>query len=176
MKNIHQLKPTKSDLLKYTYNYQEDLTDKLDKTTSIFNQEIINEIVLWKVNRYAKIDKETINLINAIDQDSKLLDKAKTEEILTKLLKIKGIRLPMASTILRFKNPNVYQIIDQRVHRIIYGRQLKLSTSVQKSIVQYLNYITELRKVATSYDIPFNESDRVLYEYDKKVNLENIKY
>lgn len=43
------------------------------------------------------------------------------EEILRKLLMTPGIRLPMASTILRFKNPNVYQIIDQRAYRFLTG-------------------------------------------------------
>jgi thermostable 8-oxoguanine DNA glycosylase len=176
LKNIYQLKPTKNELLDYVYTYQKDLTEKLDNIHSTFNQEIINEIVLWKVNRYAKIDHETINLINALDQDSKELNKDKTEEILTKMLRVKGIRLPMASTILKFKNPNIYQIIDQRVFRVIYGSQLILSTSVQKNISQYLDYLKELRKIANSFDIPFNFSDRILYEYDKKVNPEKIKY
>jgi len=32
------------------------LTIKLDKLNSDFNQEIINEIVLWKVDRYSLFD------------------------------------------------------------------------------------------------------------------------
>ena len=41
---------------------KEELTKKLDSLNSDFNQEILNEIILWKVNRYAKFDEETINL------------------------------------------------------------------------------------------------------------------
>ena len=176
MKSINDLKPKKSDLTDDSYKYQKDLTTKLDEVNTDFNQEIINEIVLWKINRYAKLSSESIDLLNLVNKDADKMNIELTEKLLTTLLRTHGIRLPMASTILRFKNPNIYQIIDQRVYRIIYGRQLKLSTSVQKSIVQYLDYITELRKVATSYDIPFNDSDRVLYEYDKKINKESIKY
>lgn len=176
MKSIYELKPTKTDFTDDNYKYQDDLTSKLDEISTDFNQEIINEIVLWKVNRYAKLDIECINLINQINKDSQTLDTKITEEILTLMLHTQGIRLPMASTILRFKNPNIYQILDQRVYRIIYGRQLKLSTSVQRSIAQYLDYLIELKKVCSLYKIHFNKSDRVLYEYDKVSNLEKIKY
>jgi hypothetical protein len=38
-----------------SYRYQPNLTRKLDALGSAsFDQEIINEIVLWKVNRYAR--------------------------------------------------------------------------------------------------------------------------
>jgi hypothetical protein len=36
-----------------------------------------------------------------------MIDKDLTSEILIYLLKTKGVRLPMASTILCFKNPNI---------------------------------------------------------------------
>ena len=82
----------------------------------------------------------------------------------------------MASTMLRFKNPNIYQIIDQRVYRVIYGIELKLRTNLNENILQYLEYLTDLRKVCNDFQIPFSESDRILYEYDKQVNLDKIKY
>jgi len=37
------------------FKYQEELTSKLDSYSNDFNQEIINEIVVWKVNRYSKL-------------------------------------------------------------------------------------------------------------------------
>lgn len=46
----------------YDYEYQSELTNKLDFINSDFSQEIINEIVLWKINRYAKLSSETIEL------------------------------------------------------------------------------------------------------------------
>lgn len=39
----------------YNFDYQAGLTIQLDKLATPFDQNIINEIVLWKVNRYAKI-------------------------------------------------------------------------------------------------------------------------
>ena len=86
----------------------------------------INEIILWKVNRYAAIDTETLKLINQIKKEDTQLNTELTCAILLRLLGKyqKGVRLAMASTILRFKNPKVYQIIDQRVYRFIYKEQI----------------------------------------------------
>jgi len=176
MKSIKELNPSKEVLLDLDYNYQEGLTEKLDNIESDFNQEIVNEIILWKVNRYAKLNKESLDLINKIDKNSININHALTGDILLHLLYTKGIRLPMASTILRFRNPNIYQIIDQRVYRLIYGEKLKLKTNVNDSIIQYLDYLKELREVSKRYDIPFSQSDRILYEYDRVNNLEIIDY
>ena len=176
MKKIQEHNPSTDELLNLEYNFQPELTEKLDKVKSDFNQELINEIVLWKTNRYAELNNETLNLINKIDRKSEFIDSALTGEILMHLLETKGIRLPMASTILRFKNPRIYQIIDQRVYRMIYGAELKLKTNLNDNIIQYLDYLTELKNVCDLYQIPFSESDRILYEYDKIMNLEKIKY
>ena len=48
------------------YSYQDLLTPKLDSLKSDFDQEIINEIVLWKVNRYAQIKPEALDLLNEL--------------------------------------------------------------------------------------------------------------
>tara|TARA_R110002096_G_scaffold280751_1_gene474873 strand:- start:1737 stop:2267 length:531 start_codon:yes stop_codon:yes gene_type:complete len=176
MKKIQELNPSTDELLNLEYNYQPELTKKLDNTNSDFNQELINEIVLWKTNRYAELTNETLDLINKIDRKSEFIDSALTGDILLHLWNTKGIRLPMASTILRFRNPKIYQIIDQRVYRLIYGTELKLKTNLNDTIMQYLDYLTDLRKVCDLYQIPFSESDRILYEYDKIYNLEKIKY
>ena len=43
-----------------------------------FSQEKLNEIVLWKVNRYAEFDESLIELINSIDKDETKIDVDKT--------------------------------------------------------------------------------------------------
>jgi hypothetical protein len=123
----------------YIFDYEPELTNRLDNVQKIFDQTIVNEIVLWKVARFANIDPSVFKLINAIEPLSRELDVSQTTELLQSLLKTKGIGLPMASTILRFKNPNIYQIIDQRVYRFIYpGQSLKLVKSA-KNIPIYIN-------------------------------------
>jgi hypothetical protein len=159
------------------FTYQNELTSKLDRNTNLFNQDIINEIVLWKVNRYAKLEDETLLLINEIEIDSIELDIEKTKEILKKLLLIKGIQLPMASTILRFRNKNIYQIIDQRVFRIIYqGKTLKISTYLSEKNINgqidiYIKYLSDLRIICQELQIPFCDADRILYMADKRINV-----
>lgn len=157
------------------FKYQIDLTKKLDNENKDFTQEIINEIVLWKVNRYAELDDSILQCLNKISKSDNQLNIKLTTEILKELLnpKTKGIRLAMASTILRFKNPHIYQIIDQRVYRYIYGIELKEGTNSEELIKLYLDYLDDLRRVCKEFDINFEESDRILYLMDKKYNKEN---
>ena len=178
MKTLNEIEITEEHLKLEKYNYQPRLTAKLDELNKDFDQEIINQIVLWKVNRFAEIDNETLILINSITQDSENLNENLTTEILENLLTTNGIQLAMASTILRFKNPKIYQIIDQRVYRIIYGETLpKYFSSVEKQISLYLKYINDLKNVCDQRGINFELSDRIIYELDKEFNKdEKINY
>lgn len=157
------------------FKYQEKLTNKLDKINNDFNQEILNEIVLWKVNRYAEFENSTLLILNEINKSQTEINTELTKEILRELLKTKGVRIAMASTILRFKNPKIYQIIDQRVFRYISenGEELNEGTNIENQIEIYLDYLKRLRKVCSEYKILFEESDRILYLMDKKQNKEN---
>jgi hypothetical protein len=76
----------------------------------------------------------------------------------------------MASTILRFKNPNVYQIIDQRAYRIINKQPLKIPFSVDAQIELYLDYLSHLKEVCKAKGIRFCMADRILYLADKDIN------
>ncbi len=157
------------------YDYQESLTKKLDSNSTDFNQNTLNEIVLWKLNRYAAFDSELISLINSVERNAMEIDIDKTNCILKGLLKTKGVRLAMASTILRYRNPKIYQIIDQRVYRIIYNKELKpisifSEENLNSHIKLYLQYLIDLKKECSNLDIPFEESDRILYRADKRIN------
>jgi hypothetical protein len=158
------------------FEYQKDLTAKLDKNETMFDQEIINEIILWKVNRYANVDNDTLKLLNDIGTTSTVLDIEKTRKILKMLIQKKGIQLPMASTMLRFKNKNIYQIIDQRVYRIIYkDKKLKLKThlndkNLNDQVDLYIQYLKDLTEVCEKLEIRFDESDRILFMADKRIN------
>jgi len=158
------------------YDYQRKLTDKLDKFEKPFDQQIINEIVLWKVNRFALLTDQTLELLNEIDPKSTELNINLTTELLKALLLTNGIQLPMASTILRFKNKNVYQIIDQRVFRIINpDKKLKINLypndkNLTEQIELYLKYLSDLRINCLKHDIPFEQADRILFMADRRIN------
>jgi hypothetical protein len=180
MLTIIEIPPTIEDIENGTYNFQTELTPKLDDLDCDFSQSIINEIVLWKINRYTEIDNYTFAIINKINKSDRLLDPALTGEILMRLLRKeqKGIRLAIASTILRFKNPHIYQIIDQRVYRFLYGKELKYSnTDLNEQINIYLDYLHKLKEECNTHKVPFEIADRIFYTMDKKFNFkDNIKY
>jgi len=177
----HQIKTIESsdfNLLAEEYNYQDELTVELDSFDGDFDQDHINKIVLWKINRYAKLNDESIRLVNSISPSETSMNKEKTKKVLFALLKVSGIGLPMASTILRFRNPNIYQIIDQRAYRILYGKELKLSVvKSEENILTYINYLEKVNDFCALNGLNFTEADRLLYEKDKKMNKGiKIKY
>lgn len=155
------------------YDYQGSLTKQLDEYSEDFDEFQINRIALWKLNRYFRIDKETLDKINQIRPTDKELNEDLTLEILDGLLKTDGIRLAMASTILRFKNPNIYQIIDQRVCRILGIKDFTKLTSSKRIDEQkklYLAYLIKLRKICDAKNVKFINADRVFYNADKDIN------
>lgn len=170
MYTINNSKLTEADLNSDNFIYQKDVTKKLDTLSGNFDQNIINEIVLWKVNRCANLSKDTLQLLNTINSSSFEIDEALTLRVLNVLLDSKGIRLPMASTILRFKNPNIYQIVDQRVYRFLYGQNVKYPRNNHKAAIYYINYLRALRDKCEECSISFRDADRILYLADKRLN------
>jgi hypothetical protein len=158
-------------------NYQPLLTGILDNSNVDFTQNTINEIVLWKLNRYAVLDKDTLKLLNSIKPDETELDEQLTRDILLGMLgrRSRGFRLPMASTVLHFRNRHIYQIIDQRVYRLIYGGSVyKEVTNLNDRIVIYIRYLRDLRTICEQIDVPFEMSSRWLYNTDKRVNRDKV--
>ncbi|MDO9154127.1 MAG: hypothetical protein Q7U47_10575 [Paludibacter sp.] len=173
MQTIFEFSLTDIDCNSYDYKYQPEQTEALDLIDTDFNQEIINQIVLWKVNRYAPIDVETMKLINRISKKDTEIDIALLGEIFLHLLHYsqKGIRLAMVSTILRFKNPKVYQIIDQRVYRFLFGKELKYDLKdINMQICLYTDYLDKMKEACQLYNVEFENADRVFFAMDKKFN------
>ena len=159
-----------ADFLKY-YRVYPELTRKLDKPDWMFTQEIINEIALWKVARYVKLSS---NLLVQLDGLRSLKPKQheKGAEALTALLGISGVRLPMASTFLRFANPQVFQIFDQHIYRAVFGILPKedLSKKPSDCVPYYIKFLNKLHSDCETLKIPFSESDRILFEFDRREN------
>lgn len=172
--HIENIKELLSELPEFTY--QKELTKKLDTKRDDFTYETMLEIILWKTNRFPEINDDLIIKINELRRG---YDESLSDYILIKLLDSKGFDLPMASTFLRFIDPNYFQIIDQRVYRILYGGNLKIPFSKPKKIELYKKYLIKLKEVCFEYGISFSESDRILYLLDKhpEVNKDQkIKY
>jgi hypothetical protein len=179
MKTIEDFDKANIEKLRDKFNYGAikdgfNLTEHLDNQSELnFNQEIINEIVLWKVNRYVSIQesawfKDFNDLKDIISIES---NEEKIKIILEKMLRTHGIRLPMASTFLRFRNPKVFQIIDARTFRVIFGdneeKKKKYDANNEIDRIEvYFDYLIELRKECVRKSIEFFEADRILYQFD----------
>ena len=154
------------------YNYQPKLTEKLDclGDSSIY-QEILNEIVLWKVNRYVSISNSLLDSIDRV-KSLKQGEHKKASLLIELLLKARGVDLAMASTILRFRNPAVFQIIDRHAYRAVTGTKLVLytSTSADKKTSVYFDYLEKLIELCEKKGLRFETVDRLLYLFDKRIN------
>jgi len=161
----------------FKYDYNPDLTKELDETNEDFTQNTINKITLWKVNRYPYVTGDIIRALNKIRNDSEYKEEHK--DLLLRLLDCKGLQLPMASTFLRFRNPRLFQIIDQHVYRLLTGNELALpifnsKKNKEKICEIYFDYLKILKDKCNELEIPFEKSDRILYNADKRIN-KNVK-
>jgi thermostable 8-oxoguanine DNA glycosylase len=171
VKRAGKWKGSLTDFLK-GYRYQPELTVKLDRIgPQRFSQNVINEIVLWKVNRYAELSPKALDALNSlIDTKPKSHRTAKAE--LATLLREPGVDLAMASTFLRFRNRKAFQIIDRHGYRAVYGEDYPLHSSSRDDakIDLYFDYLDALFALADSRQVDFDSLDRALYVFDKQVN------
>ena len=154
------------------YEYQPKLTVALDRLGDVrFTHEIVNEIVLWKINRYVRVDPRTLEqldglraMVNGQHRQSDL--------VLESLLAIRGIDLALASTFLRFRNPDVFQIIDRHAYRAVHGRSYSLysSSPIQAKVKVYYDYLDHLLELCKERNSSFSSIDRLLYEFDRQLN------
>ena len=154
------------------YSYQPELTSKLDGVANqTFDQPLVNEIVLWKVNRYAPLSPSSLEALNELSKIEPEKHR-ESESILKNLLLEPGVDLPMASTLLRFMNPQVFQIIDRHAYRALYGEDYPLysASGLDKKMKLYFDYLDRLIALSQSKKVEFKILDRVLYVFDKQHN------
>lgn len=152
------------------FKYQPELTKKLDSLGQSFSQPLINEIVLWKVNRYVEIPRELLSSLNTL-HSLRPGEYKKGEIQLKNLLACKGVRLPMASTILRFANPDVFQIYDRHICRAMDGGFEPLSPKKpEEAVEKYWGFLSHLDVLCKQLKISFKDADRILFIFDKSQN------
>ncbi|MEJ0094309.1 MAG: hypothetical protein WDN46_12990 [Methylocella sp.] len=154
------------------YKYQTNLTKQLDTIyNDKFDQNIVNEIVLWKINRYARLSEGALKSLNAL-KNLPLGAHREARLPLEQLMDHSGIDLPMASTLLRFRNPQAFQIIDRRAYRAIFcvPYPLHSTTPIIKKIDTYFAYLEKVIKLSISKNLDFQIIDRILYQLDKDNN------
>lgn len=159
--------------------YQPELTKELD-TIGIRDMtfEDIHKITLWKVARFPNVSNTTLEQLNNMSKVKSIenpQDRINIKETLKSLLNCSGVRLPMASTYLRFRNPEVFQIIDRHVwHQVYKGNdegveeEYTESKTLDEQIDKYLKYLHDLRELAEKDGVRFFDADRFYYWKDKK--------
>ena len=157
------------------YHYQPELTKKLDKLKKYkrLTPSIINKIVLWKVNRYAQLPSTVLKALNKRKLMTLKNGQHEKGRAVLKLLldkDTKGVDLPMASTFLRFRNPKVFQIIDSRAYRAVYGIKYPKMTKIDEKIKTYFKYLGKLNGLHRKKKVNFKTIDRLLYVLDKEKN------
>ncbi len=77
----------------------------------------------------------------------------------------------MASTILRFANPDVFQIYDRHICRAIWGTCEKVAPkNPSEAVHKYWSFLDDLSAQCVQLGISFRNADRILFEFDKAVN------
>lgn len=170
---------TEAEKILSKYNYSWDgIVERIQNasfTSEQENSDIINSIVLWKINRQVTIDNSLIMNIRNFSKKLTSVDdiienngnKDELKNLLTGMLKCHGIRIAMASTILKMFNPNVFPIIDQRACREATRNDLKVG-NVDKDVKNYIDYIGQVEKYRKTNcpEIEFSKMDALLYQID----------
>ena len=166
----------KETLKRYSYADDKTIIERIKNcngTDEIENKDIINSIVLWKINRqvdiglelFCKIKKLDINFANLKDRESEI------KNTILELLQVKGVRIAMASTILKMFYPNVFPIVDQRAYRELVGSELPKYYGLQANeryTEMYYEYVFKCHDYNAQIcpEIKFEDIDKLLYQLD----------
>lgn len=66
---------------------------------------------------------EAIYKLEVVKTPIEAADSELMQEVLTLLLNSRGMKLPIASTVLHFYYSEIFPIIDQRAYRELYGKE-----------------------------------------------------
>jgi len=164
-------------LNRFKYEDESEIMERIASTENANyreNRDIINEIILWKMNRIPHFDNQLIDMIYTlgdINAPENAVKSEKTKQVVRKLLQTKGMKLPMASTVLHFYFPQVFPIIDQRAYRELYGDEYPQNMNKLDVMVDmYMKYIEDTWEYQREKcpEIPYEKIDKILYQLDKE--------
>ncbi|MCG7983363.1 MAG: hypothetical protein JAY90_11525 [Candidatus Thiodiazotropha lotti] len=128
----------------------------------------LRRVALWKIDRILDIPEGTIRNLSKLVQTNPLSHRSQeSRDILQELTDCPGVWYPMASAILKFLRPDIFPIIDVRAYRALKGKRLYPRSY---SVDLYLDYVDELKDIASKTNIPFHEVDQQLYCFDREFN------
>ena len=145
---------------RFTYDDGTDIRNRISAVEAgdyRENRDIINEIVLWKMNRRPQVTEELIDAIFSLKEIKtplQVLTDEKTGRVVEK-----------------FYYPEIFPIIDQRAYRELYAMDYpKTMTKIPMLTELYLKYIKDCWEYQQEKcpEIAFSQIDKVLYQLDKE--------
>lgn len=135
-----------------------------EKINRGINKDNLMNIAVWKSPRIIHhIEENCDNEVSEISRAAFASEKYVRPIILTWL---KGVQLPMASSILHFAYPDIYPIVDFRALRSVKsgfkGNDLTFS--------QWKEYVDFCQKLAGKYKVSMRTLDRALWKLDEIQN------
>lgn len=88
-----------------------------------------------------------------------------TELKLKLLTALKGVGIPVASSILALCYPEKYAVIDFRTRRQLFGKAKN-----PLLITDYVKYLDIIRRLAADYNLNPQQVDQAIWQYDIRVN------
>ncbi|MCW8331883.1 hypothetical protein MD588_24080 [Photobacterium sp. SDRW27] len=159
------------DKLAFNFEYNTEETDTLHRMlngASNIGVDDLRRVSLWKSNRILSVDDKTLTALNNLGaQENVELESPFVKEVIERLVLSQGIGFPLASTILKFINPDVFPIIDVRAYRALTGKKPYYSTYSYDS---YIKYAQDLTEIAKTLHLPLRDIDEQLYCFDKANN------
>jgi len=159
------------DILEDAFSYNLGEKDKICehlKNKSNIQMDDIRRIALWKYNRIIEMDDMfCTQLYSTVSKNKVSIEDKEVHEMIERLVSFEGVGFPLASTILKFINPDVFPIIDVRAYRAIYGKKIYYN---QYNFKIYIDYTKRIYDMRDKFNISLSEVDERLYEFDKKYN------
>lgn len=109
---------------KIDFNLEETKALRSELSGKVFTIDDIRRVALWKLDRVIEIPENVLcKLTDLVSRKDLEIDDPICKEVFELLIgaQCRGMRAPMASTILKFLRPDVFPIIDVRAYRVLYG-------------------------------------------------------
>jgi len=164
---------TKEQILKYSKKYDERYLGSNDelverkmkgwlKDKTFLDKEGFVKIGLWKSKRPKKSYENNDEIL--VKEITGFSFSAIGEEARIKSLTVlNGVSWPVASTILHFKFPDRYPIMDFRAIWSLGWEQPK-----KYDFIFWQKYCEEITKLSKNYNLPMRTIDKALWEYSKE--------
>jgi hypothetical protein len=168
----------------------EDSSPRFETVSSVLSSRGYIQIQeLLEISRWKAESRRNDHYINENDPDDieqysrEALAASTAKEAIDSLMKIRGVGVPVASSVLTIVYPSEYAIIDYRALRALGIAQPNLTNpenySTYSTFLEHIQdygqnkesyefYMTHIREIASNHNLTPREVDMALWTYDKR--------